>query len=152
MYLVCIQCSELICFQSFCFRQLGLAVVEGPKYSSFEFERACDMQAVEDAQTEGAAVAASELSTEFKGAFGHGRREPQSAGSILLEFLVDSLRLDARHLAPKHLTRERVGPFSKNERCDMDKRLLPQESVNFCRMRALNVDRDNKARISVNPQ
>lgn len=82
-----------LAFQSFCFGQFGLPIVESPKALGFEFERAGDMQAIERSDTEFLTVAAGEVGTEFKGMVRHRGAEPQAVLEVVLKRDLDALRI-----------------------------------------------------------
>jgi len=82
--------------ESFCPCQLGLALVEGPKSLSFQFQGAGYMKAVERSHSKFRAIAAGEFGAGFESVFRHCCFYPCPAKRVIFQVTVHLLSLVGR--------------------------------------------------------
>ena len=110
------------------------------------------MQAVESADTELWSMASAEFRAEVERVFRHVASTPQSGVEVPLKGERDPLRVSSRHSSAKDLTGERVCPFGKSKRGQVDLRTGAKQGIRIRRMLACNIYRYDEAGVSINDQ
>ena len=96
-------------------RQLRLPFIERPEALGPKFQCAGYMQAVQRSRGQSGTVFACKIGADTESSFGHRSLMKKGCGLVRDESVVDALRRFWRHVSPKLVLRQGVGPFGPVE-------------------------------------
>lgn len=135
--------------QTLCPRQLRLAFVECPEALGLELQGAGDVQAVECADSEFCAIAASQISAELEGMLRNRTFDPHSTTNVASELTVDAMRIRFGNSAIENLQRNGVGTLRVVEWGKPDRGIGLYQLQGARRMRVHRVQRNKETGVGV---